>query len=104
MKNFEDKVVEVISKLTCDKHDGDSRIDVKDILSANKIINKDELAVALKRLDRLWDAQHLSTCGSELYQLAELISAYEGKSWDSYYDEVDTVSDDFMVDREIIIE
>ena len=144
MKHFEDKVVKVISKLTCDscgeeaipedytfqefisvnhrcgydsihgdgnqlsidlcqqcfadmcgdsltviepndeKHDSDSRIDVKDILSANKIINKNELVVALKRLDKLWDAQHLSESGSELYLLVDLISNYEGKSWDSY--------------------
>ena len=144
MKNFEDKVVQIISKLTCDKcdlqassndyefhefvsinhkcgygsvhgdgneisialcqqcfgdmcgnslriiehndekHDSDSRIDVKDILSANKINNKRELNAALKRLDQIWDAQNLSTIGSELYQLVDLIHSYEGKTWDSY--------------------
>ncbi len=86
-----------------EKHNSDSRIDVKDILSANKIINKDELDVALKRLDQLWDAKHLSQAGSELYQLIDLIFNYEGKSWDSYINEVDVVSKDFMVEREDII-
>lgn len=68
-------------------------------MSANKISNKRELNAALKRLDQLWDAQHLSEAGSELYQLAELISSYEGKSWDSYFNEVDAASDDFMSEQ-----
>lgn len=160
MKNFEDKVVQITSKLTCDgcgeqaapndfefhefisvnhqcgygskhgdgnllnidlcqqclanmcgdslriteantKHYSDSRIDVKDILLANKISNKRELNAALKRLDQLWDAQNLSSIGSELYQLVDLIHSYEGKSWDSYFNEV--ASDDFMAEREEII-
>ncbi|MBL4909894.1 MAG: hypothetical protein JKX78_07720 [Alteromonadaceae bacterium] len=86
------------------KHNSDSRIDVKDVLLANKIINKDELAVALKRLDKLWDAEHLSSVRSELYQLVDLIFSFEGKSWDSYINEVDVASGDFMVEREDIIE
>lgn len=129
MKNFEDKIVKVISKLICDRcgeeaipedytfhefisinhrcgydsihGDGnqisidlcqkcfadlcsdrliitehnneeqysDLQIAARDTLLANKITNKDELDVALKRLDQLWDARHLSSAGSELYQL-----------------------------------
>lgn len=163
MKNFEDKVVKVISKLTCDgcgeqatqddyefhefisidhkcgygsihgdgnqisidlcqkcfadmcgdsltviepneeKHDSCSRIDVKDILSANKISNQEELTSALKRLDQLWDAQHLSESGGEFHQLVDLITAFEGKSWDSYFGTVYAASDDFMSERAITV-
>lgn len=67
-----------------EKHDSDPQIDVKDILSANKIINIDELAVALKRVEQIFGPQQLSNKGSEFYQLAGLVYNYEGKSWDSY--------------------
>jgi len=83
-----------------EEHDCDSSIAVKDILLAKKIINKDELAVALRRLDKLWDAQHLSEAGSELNQLADLICDFEGKSWDKYFNEEDSVSSDLMSERE----
>lgn len=55
-------------------------------------------------VEQLWDAQYRSFEGSELHQLADLICDYEGKSWDSYFNEVDAASDDFMAEREIIIE
>ena len=73
-------------------------------MSANKIANRGELTSALKRLDQLRDAQHLSEAGSELYHIADLIYDYDGKRWDSYFKEVDSVLDDFMSDREDIIE
>jgi len=163
MQNFEDKVVKVISKLTCDdcgeqatqddyefhefisiehrcgygslhgdgkqfsidlcqkcfadmcgdslsiiepdneKHASDLRIKARDILLANRIANREELTVALKRVEQLWDAQYHSAEGNDLHQLADLINDYEGKSWDSYFNEVDAVSDDFLAEREIII-
>lgn len=80
MKIFEDKIVKVINT----KNDSESRIDVKDILLANKITNKDELAVALKRIEQVFGPQQLSNKGSEFYQLVDLIHDFEGKSWDSY--------------------
>jgi len=86
------------------KDDSDLRIATRDILSANKITNNEDLTAALKRVEQLWDAQFNSTEGNELHQLADLICAYEGKSWDSYFNDVDTASDDFMAERETIIE
>ncbi len=71
---------------------------------ANKISSQEELTSALKRLDHLWDAQHLSAVGSEFYQLVNMIYSYEGKSWDSYFEAVDAASDDFMAEREDVIE
>ena len=164
MQNFEDKVIQVISKLICDgcgeqatledyefhefistnhkcgygsihgdgnqlsidlcqqcfsdtcgdsltiidssdeKDDSDSSIAVKDILLANEIINKEELDVALRRVERIFGPQQLSNTGSEFYQLAGLVYDYEGKNWDSYFDSVDGASSDFMEDREDTIE
>lgn len=86
-----------------EKYDSCSRIDVKDILSANKISNQEELTSALKRLDQLWDAQHLSESGGEFHQLVDLITAFEGKSWDSYFGTVYAASDDFMSERAITV-
>lgn len=81
----------------------DLRIAARDILSVNKIINQSELTVALKRVEQLWDAQYRSAEGNELHQLANLICNYEGKSWNSYFNEVDVASDDFMTERESVI-
>jgi len=89
---------------SCLKHDSDLRIEARDILSANKISNQGEMTVALKRVEQLWDAQFHSVNGSELHQLADLICDYEGKSWDSYFNDLDATSDDFMTERDIIIE
>ena len=86
-----------------EKHDSGLRIDVKDILSANKINDQKELTSGLKRLDQLWDAQHLSESGGEFHQLVDLITAFEGKSWDSYFGTVDAASDDFMSERAITV-
>ena len=84
------------------KNESDLQIAARDILLANKIINKDELAVALKRLDQIWDAEHLSESGSDFHQLVDLITTFKGRSWDSYFNEVDAVSSDFMSEREDI--
>ena len=71
---------------------------VRKILSAHKISSSDELNIALKRVEQLWDAQFHSAEGNELHKLADLICAYENKSWDSYlYQE--QASDDFMSER-----
>ena len=66
------------------KYDSDLQIEARGILSANKIINKDELAVALKRVNHIFGPEQLSNKESEFYQLAELVYNYEGKRWDSY--------------------
>jgi len=82
-----------------DEKYNDIRVAVSDILLANKIANNEELTTALKRVEQLWDAQFNSTEGNELHQLADLICAYEGKSWDLYFNEVELASDDFMPER-----
>ena len=71
---------------------------------ANEITNQNELSTALKRVEQLWGAQYRSAEGNELHQLAALICIYEGKSWDSYFSEVDAASDDLIADREGLIE
>jgi hypothetical protein len=55
-------------------------------LFADKISNQEEFQVALKRVEQLWDAHYLSTEGSELHQLAEMICSYEEKYWNGYFD------------------
>lgn len=80
------------------KPKSDSSVSARDIISANKITNQEELQVALKRVEQLWDAQYHSAEGNELHTLAELICAYENKSWDSYFSQ-EPASDDFMSDR-----
>ena len=71
------------SEYTKLKSDSDSRIIARDILPADKISTQEELQVALKSVEQLWDAQYHSAEGSELHRLADLICAYENKSWDS---------------------
>ncbi len=85
-------------------HDSDLRIVIRDILSANKISNQTELTSSLKRVEQLWDALYQSVDGNELLQLADLIFNYENKNWDSYFNEADVASDDFMAERAGIIE
>ena len=58
------------------------RLAAQDILLAKKITNKAEEAVALKRVNVLWDAQHISAEPNELYQLMDLVFAYQGISRD----------------------
>jgi hypothetical protein len=77
----------------------DLRLAVKDILSKNKIADNNELTVALKRVEQLWDAQYQSAEGNELHQLADLIFAYEKKDWNSFFKEAPLVDDDFMPGR-----
>jgi len=77
----------------------DVRLAVRDILSKNKIIDNNELTVALKRIEQLWDAQYKSAEGNELHQLADLICAYEKKDWNSYFEQVPLADDDFMPGR-----
>jgi len=77
----------------------DIRIYSRDILSANRISNQEELQVALKRVEQLWDAQYHCAEGNELHKLANLICAYENKSWDSYFTQAPLADDDFMPER-----
>jgi hypothetical protein len=72
---------------------------VKNILSKNKIADKNELTLALKRLEQLWDAQHLSAEGNELHQLADIICDYEKKDWNSFFEQAPLADDDFMPGR-----
>tara|TARA_R110001583_G_scaffold2296_17_gene17004 strand:+ start:5244 stop:6176 length:933 start_codon:yes stop_codon:yes gene_type:complete len=77
----------------------DIKISARDILSAKRISTPKDLKIALKRVEQLWDAQYHSAQGSELNKLADLICAYEKKSWDSYFAQVPLADDDFMPER-----
>jgi len=55
-----------------------SRLAAKDIMLAKKITNKEEEAIVLKRINLLWDAQHICAETNELYQLMDLVLAYQG--------------------------
>jgi hypothetical protein len=77
----------------------DLRLAVRDILSKNKIADNNELTVALKRVEQLWDAQYQSAEGNELHQLADLICAYEKKDWNSFFKEAPLATDDFIPGR-----
>jgi hypothetical protein len=77
----------------------DVRLAARDILSKNKIADNNELTVALKRVEQLWDAQYGSAEGNELHQLADLICAYEKKDWNSFFKEAPLADDDFMPGR-----
>ena len=81
------------------KQDSDNRIFAREILSANRISNPKELQAALKRVEQLWDAQYHSAEGNELHKLADLICAYENKSWDSFFEQAPLADDDFMPER-----
>ncbi|NQY38305.1 MAG: hypothetical protein HRT37_25890 [Alteromonadaceae bacterium] len=59
-----------------------SRLAARNILLAKKITNKEEEAIVLKRVNMLWDAQHISAEPNELYQLMDLVFAYQGISRD----------------------
>ena len=87
------------SEYTKLKSDSDSRIIARDILPADKISTQEELQVALKSVEQLWDAQYHSAEGSELHRLADLICAYENKSWDSYFAQEPLADDDFMPEK-----
>jgi len=67
------------------KQDCDLKLAARDILSKNKVADNNELTVALKRVEQLWDAQYQSAEGNELHQLADLICAYEKKDWNSFF-------------------
>lgn len=81
------------------KQQSDIRISAGNILSAKNISNLEELQVALKRVEQLWDAQYHSAEGNELHKLADLICAYENRSWDSYFAQAPLLDDDFMPGR-----
>jgi hypothetical protein len=68
-------------------------------LSINTISSQEDLQIALKRVEQLWDAQYHSTEGNELHKLAGLICVYENKSWDSYFAQAPLPDDDFMPGR-----
>lgn len=81
------------------KQESEIRISARDILFVNSISNQEELQIALKRVEQLWDAQFQSAEGNELHKLADLICAYEYKSWDSYFAQRPLADDDFMSER-----
>ena len=49
--------------------------------------NNEELTVALKRVEELWDVQYQSVEGNELHQLADIICAYEKPDWNSFFED-----------------
>lgn len=81
------------------KNDSDLRLAARNILSNKAIENKNELAIVLKRVEQLWDAQYQSAEGNELHQLADLITTYEKKDWDSFFEQTPLADDDFMPHR-----
>jgi hypothetical protein len=84
---------------SCIDNNSDLNVVVKNILSKNNIANKNELTLALQRVEKLWDAQHLSAEGNELHQLADIICAHEKKDWDSFFEQPPLANEDFMPDR-----
>jgi hypothetical protein len=81
------------------KQQSDTRISARDILSSNSISSQEELQIALKRVEELWDAQYRSAEGNELHKLADLICAYENKNWGSFSAQAPLPEDDFMPGR-----
>ena len=81
------------------KDNADLRLAARELLSKNTITNKHELTVALKRVEQLWGAQYQSAKGNELHQLADLITTYEKKDWDSLFEQAPLADDNFMPDR-----
>tara|TARA_R110002124_G_C8971054_1_gene515103 strand:+ start:7403 stop:8296 length:894 start_codon:yes stop_codon:yes gene_type:complete len=81
------------------KNNSDLRVAARDILSKKIIDDKDELTVALKRVEQLWNAQYQSPKRNELHQLVDLICAYEKKDWNSFFEQAPLDDDDFMPDR-----
>ena len=98
-----DNIFQVITKSKQEanelKQESENRITTREILFANQISNPNELQAALKRVEQLWDAKYHSAEGNELHKLADLICAYENKSWDSFFEQVPLVDDDFMPER-----
>lgn len=97
--NFFDVICQPTAKAGQLKDNCDVRLAASDILLKNKIADNNELTVALKRVEQLWDAQYLSAEGNELHQLADLICAYEKKDWNSFFKEAPLADADFMPDR-----
>lgn len=97
--NISDVIFQPKTKARQLKESCDLRLAARDLLSKNKVADNNELAVALRRVEQLWDAQYQSAEGNELHQLADLICAYEKKDWNSYFDEVPFADDDFMPGR-----
>lgn len=81
------------------KESCDLRLAARDILSKNKVADNNELTIALRRVEQLWNAQYQSAEGNEFHQLADLICAYEKKDWNSYFEEAPLADDDFMPGR-----
>jgi hypothetical protein len=97
--NIFDAICQSKAKARQLKENCDLRLVARDILSKNKVSDNNELTVALKRVEQLWDAQYLSARGNELHQLANLICAYEKKDWNRSFEEAPLADDDFMPDR-----
>lgn len=97
--NIFDVICQSKSKARQLKDSCDLRLAARDILSKNKVADKNELTVALRRVEQLWDAQNQSADGNELNQLVDLICAYEKKDWDSFFEEPPLADEDFMPER-----
>ena len=81
------------------KDDCDVSLAARGLISNNKIKNKRELSIALKRIEQLWGAGYQSIEGNELHQLADLITGNEKKDWESYFSQAPLADDDFMPNR-----
>jgi len=62
------------------------KLSIIDILSKNNISDRNELTLALQRVEELWNAQLNSTEGNELHNLADLICGYEKKDWNNFFE------------------
>jgi hypothetical protein len=81
------------------KQQSDTRISARDILSSNSISSQEDLQIALKRVEQLWDVQYHSAEGNELHKLEDFICAYENKNWGSFSAQALLPDDDFMPGR-----
>jgi hypothetical protein len=81
------------------KQQSDTRISARDILSPNSISSQEDLQIALKRVEQLWDVPYHSTEGNELHKLEDFICAYENKNWGSFSAQAPLPDDDFMPGR-----
>ncbi len=62
------------------------KLSIIEILSKNNISDRNELTLALQRVEELWNAQLNSTEGNEVHNLADLICGYDKKYWNSFFE------------------
>lgn len=89
-----------LNSSTSDIESDNTKQAASELLSQNRITNAKELAIALQRVDQLWQAQLHSAAGKELNQLFDLICTYEKKDWNSFFENTPKPDDDFMIERE----